>query len=276
MATAPKKPKGGAVVVWQEQMAAAAKKQAAVEQVTGSFKSIGTRSGILSIDDSPVKNNELRCIVLASAFENQRYEGAFDPSAISVPVCFALSLEGEDMAPHENSQSPQCDTCDACELNVMGSADTGRGKGCKNIRRLLLVTEDALESAEAMQEAEARMLKVPVTSVKNWSKYVHKLQEETERPSWGVITLVSIVPDAKTQFKIIFTLEELIEFDQATFDAMQAKIADLEKDIVAPYAVPSEEEAPQPTRGARRPAPAAKKPARGAAPAKAAGKRGKF
>jgi len=267
---APKGKKGTNVVVWQEQMAAAAKKQAAQEQVTGSFKSISTRSGILSVDDTPIKNNELRCIVLASAFENQRYEGAFNPNELTVPVCFALSLEGEDMSPHENSQQKQCDACDDCELNVMGSADIGRGKGCKNIRRLLLVTEDALESAEAMQEAETRMLKVPVTSVKNWAKYVNKLSEEMERPSWGVVTLVSLVTDPKTQFKLIFMFEELIDFDQPVYDAMQAKIADLEKDIIAPYAVPSDDEPQQPARRGAAPArkaPAAKKPA-GKAPAK--------
>lgn len=264
MATAPKR-KGGAVVVWQEQMAAAAKAQASKEQVTGSFKSVNTRGGILSVDDTPIKNNELRCIVLASAFENQHYTGPFNPNELTVPACFALSLDGEGMAPHENSQEPACESCDACEMNVMGSADTGRGKACKNIRRLLLVTEDALESPEAMAEAEARMLKVPVTSVKNWSKYVNKLAEDVERPSWGVVTLVSVVPDAKTQFKVLFSMEELIEFDQATYDAMQNKIADLEKEIVAPYAVPTEEQpAAKPQRGGR----SAVKPQRGAPPAK--------
>ena len=255
MAQPTKKKPTTAVVAWEQQMAQAATAQAAVEQVTGSFKSINTRSGILSVDDTPLKNNELRCVILASAFENQLYEGAYNPNQLSVPACFAISLDGEAMQPHENSQNPQCDNCEACELYVMGSADTGRGKACKNIRRLLLLTEDSLESAELLAEAEARMLKVSVTSVKNWSKDVNSISEDMQRPSWGVVTLIKLVPDAKTQFKMLFTFEELVQFDQELFDAMQKKIAELNKDIIAPYAVPSEEEsAPPPRKGKAAPA----------------------
>lgn len=279
------KKKGTAVVAWQEQMSAAAKQQAAVEQVTGSFKSISTRNGILSVDDNAIKDNELRCIILASAHENQHYQGAFNPSQLNAPACFALSLDGADMAPHENSQDIQNETCDGCWANEMGSAETGRGKACKNIRRLLLVTEDALDSAEAMEEAEARMLKVPVTSVNNWSKFVNRIAEEMDRPSWGVVALIKLVPDAKTQFKLQFSFESLVSFDQELFDATLKRIEDLNKEIIAPYAIPSEEDTPAPAkRGKPAPAPARGKPApaRGKGVSKPAparspgGKRGKF
>lgn len=263
--------KGTAVIAWQDQMAQAAVKQAAVEKVTGGARSISTRSGILSVDGDPIKGNELRAVVLVSAHENQYFTGAFNPNEIKTPDCFCISLDGEDMVPHADSPDVQCDSCDACELNVMGSAETGRGKACKNIRRLMLVTEDAMESGEALNDAEARMLKIPVTSCNNWAKYINRIAEEMQRPSWGVVTLISIVPDAKTQFKLQFEFDSLVQFDQDTMEAMNAKVAELSKEIILPYT--PYEEAPTPApRGKRA---AAKKPAlppRGKVAAKRGGK----
>lgn len=227
--------KSTALTVWDKELAEAAHEQAAKEKVRGEFKNIGTRGGILTVDDSPVKGNELRVVVLATAFENAFYDGPFDPNEIKQPVCFALSLDGENMAPHENSTDPQNGSCDGCPHNEFGSAETGRGKACKNVRRLMLVTADSLESAAKLEEAEVRQLKLPPTSGKNWAKYVHRIAEEMNRPAFGVVTLVSIVPDAKTQFKIVFEFEGLVKFDQKLMEVVRKRIAELNKDIVAPY-----------------------------------------
>lgn len=250
---------GTGLTIWEKQMADAAVKAAAVEKPTGSFRSIGTRGGILTVDDTPVKGNELRCVVLMAMHENQYYEGAFDPSNISIPTCYAFGEpdgDGEGMHPHEECTSPQNDTCEGCPLNEMGSADTGRGKACKNIRRLALVTEDALESAEALEEAEIRALKVPVTSVKNWSKFVHRTAEEMQRPSWGVVCLISAIPDPKTQFKLTFEFESLVNFDQKLMDVLTRKRSELAKEMVLPYQQPTEQEAPaRGKKGGVKPAP---------------------
>jgi hypothetical protein len=276
-----KKATGTAVTLWEQQMSAAAKQQAAVEKVTGSFKSISTRNGILSIDDNPVPGNEIRAVVIVSAHENQHYEGAFNPSVLTVPVCFSLSLDGIDMKPHENSQTIQNPDCDGCWANEMGSADTGRGKACKNIRRLMLVTEDALDNASTLEEAEVRMCKVPVTSANNWAKFVNQISEDMDRPTWGVVVLIKLVTDSKTQFKMQFTFESLINYDQELFDVMQKKITELTKEIMVPYSVPEEEPAPAPRGKKAAPTPRGKVasvPAGKRTPMTkpAAGKRGKF
>jgi len=292
-----KKKPGTAVVLWQEQLSAAAKAQAASEKPNGGgFKSISTRGGILSVDDNPVDDNELRCIVLVAAHENQYYADKFNPGTTQIPSCFAFSepdAAGDNMVPHEDSQEKQNETCEGCWANEMGSADTGRGKACKNIRRMLLVTEDALESADAMAEAEVRMLKVPVTSGNNWAKYVNKLATDFDRPTWGAITTIRCVQDAKTQFKLQFTFEGMVEFTQELFDAMTARREELTPEIVLPYRPVEEEEqqAPKgrnaqrgaslrgqgnnPARKAAKPAPAAKGAPKGGKPATTA-KRGKF
>lgn len=252
---ATKKP-GTAVVSWEEEMAKAAQKQASAQPSGGTgFKNVSIRGGILSIDDNPVKNNELRCVVLVDCPENQFYVGKFDPSTPQSPTCYALGDLSKDdpsegMAPHEKAKDPQADNCEECPNNEFGSADTGRGKACKNVRRLALITEEGTESPDALEEAEVRMLKVPVMSVKNWSKYVQKLAEDITRPTWAVVTLLKVVPDAKTQFKLQFSFEELINFKQPLYDAMQAKLKDVSKSIVAPY--PDLPEAPaKPVRGGK-------------------------
>jgi len=260
---AAKKP-GTAVTLWEQQMAAAATKQAAQNTPGGSFKSVSLKGGILSVDDTPLEDNELRCIIVVGIPENQHYEEAYNPNVPSVPSCYAfgnpdLDDPTEGMAPHEKSKEPQHPTCEGCWANEMGSADTGRGKACGNVARLLLITEDTLESGETLEEAEARSLKVPVMSVNNFKKYVNKLRDDFSRPTWGVITKIKVVPDAKSQFRVLFSFEELIDFDEETFPAMQKKLQELTREIVAPYPDLAEQEAPPPRRG--KPAPAAKKPA---------------
>lgn len=273
---APKKKPTTAVVAWQDQLASAATKQQAAEQPTGGFRSISTRGGILSIDDNPVKGNELRCVVIMGVHENQFFEGAYNPSVIQQPVCYAFNdptVEGSEdsMAPVDGDvKDKQADACEGCWANEMGSAETGRGKACKNVRRLAVITEDQIDNID---EAEVRMIKIPVTSVKNWGKYVHRIAEEMQRPSWGVVTLISIVPDPKTQFKIQFSFENEVEFTQEIMDGMQRKLTELSKTMIAPYNYVAEEEAKS-TRGKA----AAAKPVRGKgtmkpAPARTAGKR---
>lgn len=267
--SAAKKP-GTSMMPWEKQMAEAAQKQASAQHVGGSFKAVSIRGGILSIDDNPVKGNQLRCVVLVDCPENQYYIGKFDPSKPQAPVCYAFgdlsATDPEDnMAPHEKAKDPQSEDCSTCPHNEFGSADTGRGKACKNVRRIALITEDALESPEAMEEAEVRMLKVPVMSVKNFGKYVQKLSEDVQRPTWGVITLLQVVPDAKSQFKLQFSFEELIVFKQPLYDALQSKLGSVSKDIVSPYPdLPEQEDKPARGKAA---------PARGKAAAKPAGKR---
>jgi DNA-directed RNA polymerase alpha subunit len=129
----------------------------------------------------------------------------------------------------------------------MGSADTGKGKACKNVRRLALVAEDALESAEDLAIAEVRTLKVPVMSGKGWANYVRNtLGEDLQRPYWGVVTTISLMPDPKSQFKVVFELKELIDFEEKPelFDALQKKIKETTPQLLAPY--PEMEAAPPP------------------------------
>jgi len=270
MATAKKPPassKSTAIMPWDQEMAAAAKKQSAAEKPMGLFKSIGTQGGVLTVDEKKVPGNAMRVIVLAATHENQYFDKPYAPGVPAVPACFAFGDQTLDdpeaeMKPDPASQDPQGDDdgkCAGCWANKMGSSDVGKGKACGNVRRMILTTEDALESAEAMKNAEARSLKVPVMSVKNWVNFVHLVDEEMHRPYWGVIATLSAVPDPKSQFQLQFAFEELIQFDADLYAATKKRVAQAAKDLVVPY---PKLEAPEPAPPKGKPAgkPAGKAP----------------
>jgi hypothetical protein len=246
---ATKKSTSTSLTLWEKKMADSVTKQAASEK-SSTFKSISIQGGVLSVDDSPVDNNELLAVVLASAHENCYYNVAYDANKPAIPVCFAFSeVDGpeENMAPHEDSTDKQSENCASCDFNVMGSAEVGKGKACRNIRRLAVMTADGLESVEALEEAEVRMLKVPVMSTKGWATYVkEKLAGEIQRPTWGVVTKIKVVPDRKAQFKVTFAFDEMVNFDAALFEAMEKKIKNASDSLIAPYVPMPEEEEPAP------------------------------
>lgn len=240
-----------ALVKWEEEMAQAAERGAAQEKPAGEFKAIKIQGGVLMVDDTPIPGNTLRGVVLTALPENKYFASNYVAGESSVPDCYAFGdLDSDDpeetMAPHAEATNPQHEgDCASCPLNQWGSADVGKGKACKNTRRLAIITEDALEDAESIEQAEVRTLSVPVTSVKHWKGYVRNKLPEIKRPSYGVVTVITVTPDPKTQFKVTFTLGGLIDFNGDTYAAMKAKVAAARKDIVAPYPQKTEEE-PQP------------------------------
>lgn len=284
MATRKKAAAGGALTLWEQEMAATAKVQGSAEKPMGLTRSISFKGGRMIIDENPVPNDTIDVVILASMHENQYYTGAYDPSAIQIPDCYAFGdMKAEDpedgMAPHEQAEDKQGSDeglCAGCWANEMGSADIGRGKACKNIRRLSVISADALEDAKELKDAEIRGCKIPVTSVKNWANYVRNVTEETSRPFWGVVTRMSVIPDPKNQFKVTFEFVELINFDQEMYDQMKKRVSEAEKGMGLPYQKPTEQEVKPTGRAAKAmakvqgkaaaAAPAAKK----AAPAKKA------
>lgn len=237
---------------WDQELADAAKNQAEKEKLTG-FKSINVKGGQLMVEGNPVKDNEMQVVILAGLHENQYYKEKYDPGKVQVPDCYAIEPEGskdpeKDLKPHEKADDPQHDDCATCPHNAWGSADTGKGKACANVRRLAVMTVDGLENAETIGEAEVRSLKLSVMNVKPWASYIKNTLPELNRPVWGVETKIKIHPDAKSQYRVAFTMMKLIEFDKDTYPALKKKVADAEKQLRQPY--PDKvEEAPPPPRG---------------------------
>lgn len=267
-----------AMVKWDEELANYAT-QAAETTATSTGSFIGTASGQFKVGGNPVPGNALDVVVLDHIFENAYYVGAYNPNDIQPPVCFAYG-RGKDaqktMRPDDASTEKQSETCVTCRWNQFGSAITGKGKACGNKRRLALITEDALESAERVEAAEVRYLKVSVTSAKVWDGYVQHNAEVLHKPPFALVTHIGMVPDAKTQFRMEFRLKQPIE-DTDLFTALVAKHVRAAEEITFPYQ-PAQE---QPTQQAaattaarqRAKAPTPATPVKGAA---GAGGRRKF
>lgn len=186
------------------ELAASAKDAAAEERP--SISKLSTAGGVLKYQGNPVPGNSLDVVILAAPYRNVYYAGQYNPNDIKNPECFALSANDEAMVPHENVTSPVHPSCTGCPYDQWKSDPRGgRGKACKQSRRLVIIPAASCESAEAVLKAEMALLDMPVTSAKHYANYVNSLSASVQVPPWAAVANVSVVPDAKTQFKVNIT-----------------------------------------------------------------------
>ncbi len=187
-------------------LAAAAKEAAAVERPN--LSKISLKAGVVSYAGQPVKDNRLPCVILAASYKNALYKGRYDPNNIVNPHCFSLAEADENMVPDDVVSNPENATCDGCPQREWGSdPNGGRGKACKESRRLVLMPASVLEAEDpikAIREAELAIMDLPVMSVKFYSQYVNILAGSIGLPAWAVVTDVFTKPDPKSQFVVQF------------------------------------------------------------------------
>jgi len=199
LATLPSIPQDMLAALAEEARAVAAHERPAVGR-------IGLKSGVMTYAGQPLAGNKMEAIVLCASFRNVWYAGRYDPNNIVNPSCFALAMSDKEMAPHGNVGKPQHSSCAGCPKGEWGSdPNGGRGKACKQTRRLILLPASAVDTGpEALATAELAVLDLPVTSVKNYSSFVNVLTASAGVPTYAAVTEISVSPDAKTQFKVGF------------------------------------------------------------------------
>lgn len=229
-------------VDWEAQMAAEANAVAKTERV--SANRINFQSGVMTYMDQALPDNELDCIIVASAWENVYYVDRWKAGVVKPPACFALGIPHSDgtpptMIPHEDVPEPQADGCKSCPKFEWGSdPEGGRGKACKEKRRLAVLP--APSSAEDLDGSDMALMTIPVMSVKNWAAYVNQLAATMQRPTWGVLTKVKLVPDAKSQFKVTFEALELLAGDYLPH--VHARIDSAVNALMTPYEMSPQED----------------------------------
>lgn len=231
---------------WMKEFAEAAHANMQAEKPNNKF--ISFKSGMLSYNDTPAKDNEILCVIVASAFENGWYPNKYDPNKIVSPECWAISIvEDELAADAELVGDQQSIKCSDCALNQWGSnPEGGKGKACKNGRRLAIVLADQLD------EPDVLMARIPATSIANWSKYVNTLGNVVKRPPWGVLTKLKVVPDMKSQFKVTYQFMGLVGEDHQleTLRALNQQLLTPGSALLQGYEKnPPEEEVPVKTKG---------------------------
>ena len=203
-----------APVSWEDELAQYAVEAAEEEALGGTF--LSTKNGRLNINGNPVGGNALASIIIASTMENAFYPGKYDPNNPAPPACYSFGDDEDTMVPHKDVKNPVSPACAGCPNNEWDSGTDGKGKACKNVRRLALLPADCINNPAKIMGTEQIYLKIPVTSVKDWGKYVHGVSTEFKRPPFAVITEISAVPDDKTQFKVTFKCKGPIAVGEAT------------------------------------------------------------
>lgn len=271
-----------AITKWDEELAKQAQIAAAVEESTATGQFFSLKGGVLSFNDNPMPGNEMAAIILDGILENVFYEGAYDPDNVQAPTCFAFGRDEKTMEPHKivveagNSMAGAAGNCAGCEMNEWGSADKGRGKACRNTRRLGLLAAGTFDDrgkfkafdAEQLESGPLGFMKLPVTSVKGYAAFVKQVAGALKRPPFGIFTKITVKIDPQTQFKVIF--EPLGQVPDSLMAVVMQRREEAMASIESPYSLPEEEEQ-RPARGAKgKPSRQAPPPARGgrSAPAK--------
>lgn len=227
-----------AISKWEAELEKEAADIASKEQMpSGSFVSI--RGGVMTIGGAPIKDNKVQVVVIDHVYENAKYDGAYDPDDPQPPSCYAFGRDEAEMRPHEKASQPAHDQCQGCDNNVFGTAEKGKGKACKNTRRLALISADNL-NANSIANGELVYLKLPVTSTKIWATYVKALNAHYKRPPYAVVTEISVVPDPKSQFKVLFERVDGIPANLGP--AIMARREKVKDEIMFPYGDPTPKE----------------------------------
>jgi hypothetical protein len=219
---------------WAERLKEHANRDAATAAGGGGWPFISLKGGQLQFNEDVIEV-PLKVIILGGRCENTWYREKFDPQKRQNPTCWALALEEKDLAPPADLKTKQHPTCEGCWANAFGTDDRGRGKACGNRRRLALLPGDRLD-AEVLSEIEGARLRVPVTSVSGrvsseateegvWSSYsafVTRLAEGFGRPMFSVVSKLDIIPDDRSQFKLIFAVEDSID-DPALLEVLEKR-----------------------------------------------------
>lgn len=228
----------------------------AAEEPVKSGSTLTTRGGILAQGGNVIPGNQVCAVIVDAVRENTYYDEDFDEDGVVSPTCYAYGRTDQDMAPHSSMQAdpshfvPQSASCVGCPKAEWGSARRGKGKACKNRRRLALLPAGAFvpvpgsrdfdvevyEDPKHYATASMVFLKLPVMSVRNWSDYVHQVAQEYKRPPFGVWTRIYIEPDPKSQFRVCFEALETLPDELAPHILRRHEEA---KGVIAqPYSAP--------------------------------------
>ena len=154
--------------------------------------------------------NELYCVIVVAGYDKTYYASPYDPDSPATPSCFAASIE-EIAAPSNNSPEPQSASCLTCPHNVFGSAKIGKGKACKDSRRLIMYSYDKLKSE--VDFSQMAQLRVPSSSLKAFSSYVRTVSLRYGLPYLAVVTKIELDQDSDYP-SLVFDYDDTLNSDE--------------------------------------------------------------
>lgn len=253
---------------WEAQAAQEARDERSKE--TLGVPRITHKGGVFRYDDRTV-GTSLKLGVLGYKQEKTFYIAKYDPNKPpTTPDCYAFGDEEKSMVAHEASRSKQnlqpdgTSPCNGCKHNVFGTAEVGRGKRCKDYRRLLVISPvlgpDGKPKLDpnAVQQAEVRLIQVPPASLQNFGNYYQSLKP-VEEGGLGLtrtgniremMVQLDLYPLDKGGHGIKFTPAGTVSGE--AFQALMARRRGVESMLTQPYPnIEAEEAAPGPKAPAR-------------------------
>src|SRR4051812_14228100 len=106
---------------------------------------ISTKGKVFKLPGGQSSSQPMEVIVLDFINYNSFYEGVYNQNNPQPPACFAVGEEIDSLVPSDNSPKKQHATCDGCPKSEWGTGASGKGKACKNQRRLLIAPVDFTE-----------------------------------------------------------------------------------------------------------------------------------
>lgn len=153
-----------------------------------SSNKISTKGKLFTLPGGRNSPGPMSVIVLDWVAVNMVYKGGYNPNVRQPPLCWAIGKNLDELMPSEAVKEPQGTDCTSCPKNAWGSGQGGKGKACKNQRRLLIVPPDFTPSTDPMS------LYVSPTGLKSWNAFVKRLASEQGKLPVQVITKVSFDP----------------------------------------------------------------------------------
>lgn len=249
---------------WDEKLAKEADISAGQEAGAAGGQFFSLRAGILKFDGAAMPGNQIACIIIDNVLENVYYPGAFDAENPTPPKCFAfgrVDANGDlpPMTPHEIVLEKQSELCGKCQwaqwgTKVRADGSKSRGKACGETRRLAIIIAgnfvggqfQPITKADAVDHfanAKVGYMKLPVTSVKNFSGYVRSCKSAFARPPYAMYTRIWLTPNADNQFDVNF--EALGKVPSELQNVIELRHEQAVEEIMFPYQPAAEVEKPK-------------------------------
>lgn len=186
---------------WKDKLGKYAEQAQAAAKHSADWAFIRTAGGRFVYQDETMPDT-IQVVIAGVSRSNEHYAGDYDPDALEPPVCAATGFDEKILAPPADLETKISDECKGCPMNEFGSATRGRGKGCRNQIRLAVLPVGNELSLETLEKEDGAIVRIPPTSITNFTKYVKGLEALGHFPQ-TVVTALTIAP-SKNQFEISF------------------------------------------------------------------------
>ena len=201
--------------------------QAAQTQGTSSIPFLSVKGKKFTLGEEKL-GTILNVVILADVFDHAYYDRPYDPDVISPPACFAINTSNSDLAPSITSPTPQAENCNVCPMNEFGSSQNGKGKACRNGRRLLIAaTTNGVPDLDNLA-----IINLAPTSLKAYARYAKGLATVKKLPIWAVITTLSFDDDS-TWPQIVPTFNGVL--DGQYINSIAPMLPEIANAISVPY-----------------------------------------